>query len=150
VIKSWRGDTSYSGSNAVNKQEFTYTNPSFPTQTDVLEWIDATHSQTTVYEYTRDPRSIKARINKITGDCPVCGTGPNSQFTYADSANPLRPTQIVDGRGLTTQFAYNANGLMTSKTEAVGTGLQRLATWQYSNSSFPGLPTRAEVPSTAG
>ncbi len=150
VIKAWKGDTSYTGTDAVSRQELTYTSPSFPTSTDVKEWIDATHSETTTYDFDRDPRSIKARVNTITGDCPVCGTGPNSQFTYGDSANPLLPTQVVDGRGLTTQFAYDGNGRVTSKSEAVGTSLQRLTTWQYSNSSFPGLLTRTEVPSTSG
>ncbi|HEY2294596.1 MAG TPA: hypothetical protein VGM86_28175, partial [Thermoanaerobaculia bacterium] len=150
VAKAWKGDISYTGTNAVNRQELTYTNPQAPTKTDVKEWIDATQSETTTYEFDRDPRSIKARVNKITGDCPVCGTGPNSQFTYADSANPLLPTQIVDGRGLTTQFGYDSNGKMTSKTEAVGTSLQRLTTWQYGNSSFPGLLTQIVMPSTSG
>lgn len=150
VIKAWKGDTSYTGTGAVNRQELTYTNPQFPTSTDVEEWIDATHSEVTTYDYDRDPVSIKARVNTITGDCPVCGTGPNSQFTYGDSANPLLPTQVVDGRGLMAQFAYNSNGKMTSKTEAVGTSLQRLTSWQYTNSSFPGLTTRTEAPSTSG
>src|SRR5436305_9611261 len=112
--------------------------------------MDATQSETTTYEFDSDPRSIKARVNKITGDCPVCGTGPNSQFTYADSSNPMMPTQIVDGRGLTTQFSYDGNGMMTSKTEAVGTSLQSLTSWTYGTSSFPALLTRTEVPSTPG
>ena len=150
VIKAWKGDTSYTGTDAVERQELTYTSPAFPTSTDVKEWIDATHSETTTYAYDRDPVSIKTRVNTITGDCPVCGTGPNSSFTYGDSANPLLATQVVDGRGLTTQYAYNSNGSMTSKTEAAGTSLQRLTTWQYSNSSFPGLATQLQVPSTSG
>jgi RHS repeat-associated protein len=150
VVKAWKGDTSYTGTNAVNRQELTYTNPSAPTKVDVKEWIDGTQSETTTYEFDRDPVSIKTRVNQITGDCPVCGTGPNSQFTYGDSSNPLLPTQIVDGRGLTTQLAYDSNGKMTSKTEAVGTSLQRLTTWTYGNSSFPGLVTQIARPSTSG
>src|SRR5947208_6248822 len=39
---------------------------------------------------------------------------------------------------------------MTSKTEAVGTSLQRLTTWTYGNSSFPGLLTQIVMPSTSG
>ncbi len=150
VIKAWTGDPFYTGTNAVSRQEFTYTNPPFPTRTEVKEWINASQSQTTTYEFDRDPRSIKARVNKISGDCPVCGTGPNSQFTYADAANPLLPTQIIDGRSLRTQYGYNANGRMTSKTEAVGTTLQRLTMWQYTNPSFPALPTQIEMASTSG
>lgn len=150
VSKAWRGDTSYTGTDAVNRQELTYTNPQFPTSTAAKEWIDATQSEVTTYAFDRDPVSIKARINQISGDCPVCGTGPNSSFTYGDTANPLLPTQIVDGRGLTTQFGYNGNGRMTSRTEAAGTSLQRLRTWVYGNSGFPGLVTSTAVPSTSG
>jgi RHS repeat-associated protein len=150
VIKSWKGDPSYTGPNAVSRQELTYTNPQSPTRTDVLEWINGTQSQVTTYEYDRDPRSIKMRINKITGDCPICGTGPSSQLTYGDTANPLRVTQIIDGRGLKTQVGYDANGQMTSKTEAVGTPLARTTTWQYGNSSFPAFSTRVDTPSTSG
>jgi len=150
VVKAWKGDTSYTGTNAVSRQDLTYTNPQFPTQTDVTEWIDATQSEVTTYQFDRDPRSIKARINTVSGGCPVCGSTPTSQFTYGDSANPLLPTQVVDGRGLTTQYAYDSNGKMTSKTEAAGTSLQRVTTWQYGNSSFPGLLTQIQMPSTAG
>ncbi len=150
VIRSWSGDPAYAGPNAVSRQELTYTNPQLPTRTDLLEWINGTQSQVTTYEYDRDPRSLKLRINKITGDCPVCGTGPNSQLTYGDATNPLRPTQITDGRGLKTQFGYDANGQVTSKTEAVGTPLSRTTTWQYGNASFPAFPTRTEMPSTSG
>jgi RHS repeat-associated protein len=150
VIKAWRGDTSYTGTNAVSRQEFTYTNPQFPTGTAMKEWIDATQSEVTTYAFDRDPRSIKARVTQISGDCPVCGTGPNSSFTYADTANPLLPTQIVDGRGLTTQLGYDANGKVTSRSEAVGTGLARLSTWVYGDTNFPALVTSIVVPSTSG
>lgn len=150
VIKSWSGDTSFTGTDAVDRQEFTYDNPQFPASTEVLEWIDGSTSETTTYELSRDPVSIKARIDSISGDCPVCGTGPNSLFTYGDSGNPLLATQVVDGRGLTTQFAYNSNGRVTSKTESVGTSLERLTTWVYGDSNFPAFPTRIEKPSTSG
>src|SRR5829696_835425 len=150
VIRAWSGDPVYTGPNAVNRQEFTYTNPQFPTRTQVKEWLDATQSETTIYEFDRDPVSIKARINKITGDCPTCGLGPNSQMSYSDAAHPLRPTQMIDGRGLVTQYAYDANGMMTSKTEAAGTPLARMTTYQYGNASFPAFPTRVEAPSISG
>lgn len=150
VFRSWSGAAGFSDPGAVNRQEYTYTNPQFPTKTEAREWINGAQSQVTSWEFGRDPVSTKARVNKISGDCPVCGTGPNSQFIYGDAVNPLLPTQILDGRGLVTQFGYDANGEMTSKTEAAGTPLARTTTWQYGNSSFPVLPTRIETPSTSG
>lgn len=149
LVKSWKGDSSFTGTDAVSRQEITYDDPAFPAHTEVEDWLDASSSTVTEYDFVRDPVSLKARVDTITGDCPVCGTGPNSQFTYGDSANPLLPTQVVDGRGLVTQMAYDANGRTTSRTEAVGTGLQRLTSWQYS-SSFPALLTQMERPSTSG
>lgn len=47
-------------------------------------------------------------------------------------------------------MAYNANGRMTSKTEAAGTPRARTTTWQYGNASFPAFPTRTDAPSTSG
>ncbi|HEX4960469.1 MAG TPA: RHS repeat domain-containing protein [Thermoanaerobaculia bacterium] len=47
-------------------------------------------------------------------------------------------------------MVYNANGRMTSRTEAAGMPRARTTTWQYGNSSFPAFPTRTDVPSTSG
>ena len=93
--------------------------------------------------------SDKPRVTAVSGDCPACGLGPNSQLFYDDPANPLRPTRTIDGRGTTTAYTYNANGLPTSRTEAVGTTLARTTTWEY-NGPFPALVTRMEQPSTSG
>lgn len=146
VTKAWRGDTTSNGSNAVDLYTFVYTNPAAPTQTQVTDSL----SKVSTYAIGRDTVSDVPKITQINGDCPVCGTGPNAQFTYADSANPLLPTQIIDGRSLRTQFAYDSKGQMTSKTEAATTGLARTTTWQYANSSFPAFPTQIDVPSTSG
>jgi RHS repeat-associated protein len=146
VIKAWRGDTSSTGPDVVDLSTFSYTNPALPTQAQVTDPF----SKVTTYTIGRDTVSDVPKITQISGDCPVCGTGPNSQFTYADSANPLLPTEIIDGRGLRTQFTYDSNGQMTSKTEAATTGLARTTTWDYSDPNFPAFPTRIEVPSTSG
>jgi RHS repeat-associated protein len=146
VAKTWRGDVAATGPNAVDTYTFSYTNPALPTQSMVVDPL----GQTTTYAIARDNGSSKPKVTQISGDCPVCGTGPNSVLSYADAANPLRPTQVTDGRGLVTQFGYNANGLMTSKTEAAGTPLSRTTTYQYGNASFPELVTRIDSPSTSG
>ncbi|HEX6899358.1 MAG TPA: RHS repeat-associated core domain-containing protein [Thermoanaerobaculia bacterium] len=146
VAKTWRGDPVSNGLNAVDLHTFSYTNPALPTQTAVTDPL----GKVTTYTIARDSGSNKPKITKIEGDCPVCASGPNTTMTYADAANPLLPTRKIDGRGFETQYAYNANGRMTSKTEAAGTPLARTMTWQYGNASFPAFPTRIETPSTSG
>jgi RHS repeat-associated protein len=146
VIKAWRGDPVSTGSNAVDVYTFSYNDPVLPTQTQVTDPL----GKVTTYAIARDTVSDVPKITQINGDCPVCGTGPNAQFTYGDPANPLLPTEVIDGRGLRTQYAYDAKGQMTSKTEAVGTPLARTTIYQYGNASFPAFPTRIEMPSTSG
>ena len=146
VAQTWRGDPVVTGSNAVELYTFSYTNPSLPTQSVVTDPM----GMPITYSIARDSGSSKPKITQIQGDCPVCGTGPNTIFTYGDAANPLLPTQTVDGRQLVTQYAYNANGRMTSKTEAAGTPLARTTTYQYGNASFPAFVTRIDAPSIAG
>ncbi len=146
VARTWKGDVSATGPNAVGIYTFSYTNPSLPTQAMVTDPL----GKTTTYAISRDNGSAKPKITQMNGDCPVCGTGPNTVLSYTDAANPLMPTQTTDGRGLVTQFAYNANGLMTSKTEAAGTALARTTTYQYGNTSFPAFATQMDAPSTSG
>ena len=146
VLKAWRGDPVSNGPNAVELNTFSYVNPALPSQTQVTDAL----GRGTTYTIERDSVSEVAKITQITGDCPVCGTGPNSQYTYADPLNPLLPTQVVDGRGLRTQYSYDAKGQMTSKTEAAGTPLARTTFWQYADPSYPAFPTRIEIPSTSG
>jgi len=146
VSRTWKGDPSATGPNAVGIYTFAYTNPALPSQSMVTDPL----GQTTTYAIARDSGSSKPRITQIQGDCPVCGTGPNTVLLYGDAANPLMPTQSTDGRGLITQFAYNANGRMTSKTEAAGTPLARTTSYQYGNSAFPAFATRIDAPSTSG
>ncbi|HEX4960468.1 MAG TPA: hypothetical protein VF173_06495 [Thermoanaerobaculia bacterium] len=79
---------------AVELYIFTYTNPALPSQTKITDPL----GNPTTYTIARDAGSTKPKMTQIQGDCPVCGTGPNSVITYGDAANPLLPTQIVDGR----------------------------------------------------
>jgi YD repeat-containing protein len=146
VARTWKGDLAATGPNAVEVYTFSYTNPALPSQSMVTDPL----GQTTTYSISRDTGSSKPRITQILGDCPVCGAGPNTVLVYGDAANPLLPTQTTDGRALVTQFAYNADGRMTSKTEAAGTPLARTTTYQYGNASFPAFPTRIDAPSTTG
>jgi RHS repeat-associated protein len=129
----------------VEKWSFSFDNPTQPATATVTDPL----GKVATFTIGRDTRSDKPRITAISGDCPSCGLGPNVQLFYEDATNPLRPTKTIDGRSTTTLFTYNANGLMTSRTEAMGTPLERTTTWEY-NGPFPALVTRMEVPSTSG
>lgn len=146
VAKTWRGDPAWNGPNAVDLYTFSYTNPLLPTRTAVTDPL----GKVSTYTLARDSGSNKPKVTQIEGDCPACGTGPNTKIAYADPAHPLLPTRKVDGRGFETQSTYNANGRVQSRTEAAGTPLARTTAWQYGNALFPGLPTRLESPSTSG
>lgn len=146
VAKTWRGDPVFNGPNAVDVYSFVYTGPALPTGAAVTDPL----GKVTTYTIARDSGSRKPKVTQISGDCPSCGTGPNTSLSYTDSGNPLLPTRQIDGRGFETHFAYDANGQMTSRTEAAGTSLARTTTWQYGVAVFPALPTRIEMPSTSG
>jgi len=144
VVKTWKGDTSFTGTDAVEKWSFSFDNPLLPATTTVTDPL----GNTSTYTFGRDSNSDKPRLASISGDCPACGSA-NTQLSYGDTANPLRATSIIDGRGTTTLFAYDANGQTTSKTEANGNALARTTTWAYST-SFPAFVTAIDVPSTSG
>lgn len=146
VVKTWKGDPLFTGPNAVEKHVFTFTNPTLPTETVVTDPLGSN----TTYFLARDTRSSKPKLTRVSGTCTSCGVGPETQFFYTDPANPLLPTRVRDGRNTETQYAYNANGRMTSKREAANRALARETTWQYGNASYPGFPTQIDVPSILG
>ncbi len=145
AVKIWRGDTSFTGANAVDKWSFSFDDPIQPVTTLVTDPL----GKVSTYTIGRDTVSDNPRIAAIAGDCPSCNLGPNVRLFYEDAAHPLRPTRILDGRGTAALFTYDANGLATAKTDAVGTPLERATTWEYAG-PFPALVTRMEMPSTSG
>jgi RHS repeat-associated protein len=146
VVKTWRGDPSADGPNAVDVYTFSYDNALTPAVTQVTDPL----GNVTTYGIGRDPKGRKPRLDRIDGDCPSCATGPNEVREHADPANPLRPTRIVDGRLFETHLAYDANGQVASRTEAAGTPLARTTLWEYASPAFPAFPTQIESPSTSG
>ncbi len=149
-----RGELACTGLSAVkpvDKLTFAYTNPTLPSQTVVTHYLTDTGTPVTMpvtYTIERDPRSIKARVKAMSGDCGSCGLTPNTSFVYNDAANPLKPTAMVDGNTNRTEYTYNANGQMLTKTEAKGTGEQRTTTWVYGSTNFPAFPTQVSSPSS--
>ena len=135
VIKLWRGDVSFDGPDAVEKWSFSFDNPIRPALTTVTDPL----GKVATYTVGRDSVSDKVRIPAISGDCPTCGLGPNVQIFYEDPMNPLRSTRTIDGRGTTTLFTYDANGLLTSRAEAAGSAVERITEWTY-DSTYPSFP----------
>ncbi len=154
LYRAWRGDPSFTGSNAVDKQEFSYTNPALPTGTVVTEWVQDSPSPvtfTTTYELDRDsPRSIKAKILSQSGACAACGLTPDTTFEYTHAAHPLRASAMIDAKLNRTEYEYTDEGRMESKREAVGSAVERTTTYEYgeANPSLKGLLTAIQMPST--
>ena len=145
VVALWRGDDDPDEANAVDVWRFAFDDPAAPTETTVTDPL-ALPGQETVYTYGRDPTSERLRMDSIDGDCPACGLGPNTVFTYGDAANPLRPTTVIDGNGHQTDSTYDPHGQVLTRTEAVGTGEERTTTYAY-DPAYPALVTEASVPS---
>ena len=145
VVRTWKGDVSATGTNAVERYSFSFDNASQPAVTTMTDQL----GKATTFNISRDPGGKKPRLTSISGDCPVCASGPNATYTYGDAANPLLPTLRVDGDGTSTAYSYDSKGHLTSRADAMGTAVERTTAWQYS-AAFPALVTRVEVPSTSG
>jgi YD repeat-containing protein len=96
--------------------------------------------------YEEEPGSAAIRVTDISGACPTCGYGPDTDFEYTDPGNPLLPTAAIDAEGVETAMIYDANGRLVLRIEAVGLAEERTTTWQY-DANFPAFPTVIEQPS---
>ncbi len=148
VAKSWRGDPSFNGPAAVDKVTYGYTNPARPTQTVVTRAVSGTFDQVTTITLGRDPSSGKPKPLSIQGSCPTCGLSPTTSFAYTGS--PLLPTSTTDAKNTRTEFTYDVNGRMLTRTDAANVPLLTRTTVYTYDASFPGLVTQVEVPSTSG
>lgn len=146
VLEMWRGALASTDPLAVERWQLVYDNPVRPTRTEATDALGVT----SVYTIGRDVAgSAKPKVLQIQGDCPTCGTGPNSTFEYTDSANPLRATVVTSGRGLRTEMDYDGFGMLLRRREAVNTPKQRETVYTYSP-SFRALVTSIAKPSTSG
>jgi len=145
VVTTWRGTEDSDSPLAVEKWSLAFDDPVLPTETTVTDPL----GNVAIYTIERDPMSSKPRLAQISGDCPKCGLGPNTQLLYEDPENPLRVTAEIDGRGVVTRFSYDANGQMTSRIEDFGGALERETTWTY-DPIYPAIPTEIARPSTTG
>jgi len=147
VKDSWRGDPLFTGPKAVDKQSFSYTGSPPATQTVVNQVISDAFTNTTTYNLGRDTVSAKGKILSMTGNCPTCGLPPNTSFEYTDSTRPFLPTAMIDGRAIRTEYTYNADGRLKTRTDAKGAVEERTTTYIY-DTNFPGLVKEIDQPST--
>jgi RHS repeat-associated protein len=149
VERSWRGDPVFTGPAAVDKVTYSYTNPALPTQTVVTRTVSGTFNQVTTYNLGRDPASGKPKVLSMQGSCPTCGLTPSTSFGYI-GPNPLLPSSMTDAKSTRTEYTYDANGRLLTKTEAANVpALVRTTVYTY-DTNFPGLVAGMEVPSTSG
>jgi len=145
VVASWAGDAVKTGPAAVDLWQLSFDDPAEPATTTVTDPL----GQVITYQLGRDTVSSNTKVVSISGDCPVCGLGPNTTLAYDDPAHPLLPTSTTDGRGHTTAMSYDAYGQLTSRTEAMGEPEERTTTWSH-DATYPGLVTSIETPSVVG
>ena len=145
ATRTWKGDASPTGPDAVEVWSLTLDDPVEPTATTVTPPVGGPIT----YQVGRDTVSDRVKVLSISGDCSTCGLGPNSQLFYEDPSHPLLPTRIVDGRGTETVLSYDAFGQITTRTEAMGELEERTTTWSY-DPTYPALVTSIEQPSVAG
>jgi len=153
VIQAWSGAATFAA--AVEKFEFSYDDPADPTETTATITLQENPlvTDTVIYTVERDVASEKQRVTEISGGCPVCGSGPNSQFYFDDPAHYFLPTRVVDGEGTTTEFLYDDHGRTLAKTEALGLpGFERTTEWAYDPiyPAFPSEETRDSVVAGCG
>ncbi len=145
--KTWTGAPNHADAAAVEKWSLAFDDPADPTTTTVIDPLGVSST----YTFDRDPSgSGKARILSVTGGCPTCGAGPNSQWVFGDAANPMRPTRVIDGRGIWTDYFWDANGQMTLRIDAANNPaadpeLPRSTEWTY-DANFPAFATAIDGP----
>jgi RHS repeat-associated protein len=148
VVETWSGDETVTATSP-NHWQFSYDDPLEPTVVTVTDPLGISATVNLGRETVSGQIRAKTRITSYSGDCPSCSLGPNSQLQYTDSSNPLRPTRVIDGKGHITDLVYDALGMVTSRTEAVGTAVERSTGWIY-HATFPALVESVTRPSTAG
>ena len=124
---------------------FEYDTPSSG-KTRVTRKINDSISQVAVYSIDRVKGAIVA--TQIDGVCPGCGATTDSQtFTHDNSGRILTTT---DAGGHITSYTYDPFGSVLSKTEALGTPLQRTITYGYENPGWATFVTKTTTPSATG
>ncbi|HEX3126417.1 MAG TPA: carboxypeptidase regulatory-like domain-containing protein [Thermoanaerobaculia bacterium] len=117
-----------------------------PGRSTVIHTIDGTASQTAVFSLNYSQGRFLP--TQVIGNCATCsGTTSDTQsFTYSGDNHVLSRT---DGKGHVTRYQYNADGNLSSMTEAAGTPQERTILYRYDYAPWPNFQTRVDEPSAA-
>jgi RHS repeat-associated protein len=143
VVKTWKGDVSFTGPDAVERWQFSFDDPTLPTETTVTDPL----GDITIHTFDAGRTSVRQqpKVVQASGGCPACGFASNSQMAYADPVNPYSPTTTIDGEGHTTTIEYDEHGMPEVRMEPGG----RTTLWDY-HPDFPALATQIDRPSVVG
>ncbi len=148
AVRFWRGAATFGDPAGADNWEVTFDDPANPTQATVIDPLGGT----SIYTLGRDTVSTRVKVLSIDGACPTCGSSPDTTFTY-DTTHPLLVATETDGRGVRTDFTYDAYGRRASRTDAATTtgdpNLPRITEWQY-DANFPAFVTSIDGPTTVG
>jgi YD repeat-containing protein len=109
----------------------------------VVHSIDGTISQQSVFSLIYQRGQFLPLT--IVGDCATCGGGSDSYTFQFDGSNHV--TQMVDAGGHAIDLLYDANGNITSRTEASGTPQGRTTNFTYGYAAWPTFWTEKDEPS---
>ncbi len=117
-----------------------------PGEQTVTHVIDGTTSQ--LSQFTLTYNRGRYLPTHILGNCATCGgaTSDDQSFTYAPDNHLLTR---LDALGHLTRYAYNADGNVTSMSEAVGTAAERTTSYTYGYPAWPNFRTEIDEPSAA-
>jgi RHS repeat-associated protein len=138
-----RGTTSVS-QGGKNQVTVAYDTPSSG-QRQVTHVIDGTTTQTSTF--TLVYQKAQYLPTSVVGSCSSCGGGSDSYSFIFDANNNVQ--QMTDGKSHVTTFGYNADGNVTSRTEASGTPVQRATSYVYGYAAWPNFRTQVTEPSAA-
>ncbi|MFN7964052.1 MAG: hypothetical protein U0002_22510 [Thermoanaerobaculia bacterium] len=94
---------------------------------------------------TPRPGSAKPRLSQL-GRLPGLRHRAEHAAVLRGCRPTFRPTREIDGEGHVTLMAYDAHGMMTSRTEALAS-LEECTTERH-DATFPAFPTLVRRPST--
>lgn len=113
-----------SAASAVEKFELSYTTVFRPNKPNNKTSVTNPLGLTSDYEYEGTNNKLISEERQATTTCPYA-----AQSTTYDSNNNV--DLRIDWNGNTTDFDYNEDGQLLSKTEAVGTAVERVTDYEW-------------------
>ncbi len=143
ATSSWSGDTTvtggipHPGANARDRVTFAYTSP---TQTSVTTTIDTGNTIASVFNISAPAGRFLP--SSIQGNCPSCGGGADDlqSFTWDASNHMLSKIVGNPGEQVETDYTYDSNGMVLTRTEAVSVpAVTRTTTYTYATGTPSGF-----------